>query len=169
MGRDLDTDDVYLVDVIRKQLTPMGVQQLIVDTAFRDAARYGTVEIVLEQEPGSAGKAVVDAYSRQHLRGYYVTVERPTGPKHIRANPVYSALEEGRIQFVFGIWNQGLLDELEVFPGGEHDDQVDALAYAFNRLCGPRPLGPTWVNNPKPDNVHFIHPGQVINGATWAN
>ena len=33
-----------------------------------------------------------------------------------------------------GAYVQELLDELEVFPTGAHDDQVDAAAMAFARL-----------------------------------
>lgn len=167
-GVDLTTDEIYLAEVTRHQLTPSGVQELVKMTAATDAQKYGTVEIVLEQEPGSAGKAVVDAYKRQHLRGYYVTIERPTGPKHIRANPFYSALEDGRIIIVRGIWNKPLWDELELFPGGEHDDQVDACAYAYNRLCGPRPLGPSWVQgSPGEFRVPDAAASHVIVGPTW--
>jgi phage terminase large subunit-like protein len=33
-----------------------------------------------------------------------------------------------------GEWNAALLDELAAFPNGQHDDQVDACAGAFNGL-----------------------------------
>ncbi len=35
---------------------------------------------------------------------------------------------------VRGLWNPALLDELEAFPNGLHDDQVDASSGAFTEL-----------------------------------
>lgn len=39
--------------------------------------------------------------------------------------------------------NEPFLDEAEQFPGGKHDDQVDAVALGFNHLHEKRSL--TWV------------------------
>jgi phage terminase large subunit-like protein len=35
-------------------------------------------------------------------------------------------------------WNDCFTDELETFPLGVNDDQVDAASDAFNELLGPR-------------------------------
>ena len=45
------------------------------------------------------------------------------------------------MKLVRGSWNEDYLQELESFPYGAHDDQVDASAVAFNELAahsGPR-------------------------------
>lgn len=157
---------VYIGDVVRAQLTPEGVEELVKTTAARDGPN---VEILLEQEPGSAGKIVTDQFKRTHLRGYYVTVERPTGPKHIRANLFYAAAERGDVVLLRARWNKDLLGELEDFPGGDHDDQVDTCAYAYNRLCGPRPLGPSWRGPRDLNRTHPATAGEVITGATWGS
>jgi hypothetical protein len=39
------------------------------------------------------------------------------------------------VKIVAGHWNKELLDELELFPYGSHDDQVDACSLAFNKLA----------------------------------
>ena len=55
---------------------------------------------------------------------------RPDGDKVTRALPATAALEGGQVLFREGApWLADLLEELATFPGGEHDDQVDALAY----------------------------------------
>ena len=166
MGHDRLTHQVYITDVVRGQWTPLMVEQQIVSTARRDGP---DVEILLEQEPGSAGKIVVEQFKRRHLAGYYVTNERPTGPKHIRSNLFYAAAEDGRITFVRSRWNRVLLDELEDFPGGDHDDQVDTCSYAYNRLCGARPLSPSI--SPRANRGSYVdlqHSGNaVIQGASW--
>lgn len=37
-----------------------------------------------------------------------------------------------------GHWNSCFTDELETFPLGTYDDQVDAASDAFNMLLGPK-------------------------------
>jgi phage terminase large subunit-like protein len=43
-------------------------------------------------------------------------------------------VQGGNVWLVSGKYVQGFLDEMEVFPTGTHDDQVDAAAMAFARL-----------------------------------
>jgi hypothetical protein len=44
----------------------------------------------------------------------------------------------GNLKLVRGLWNRDFLDELEVFPFGAHDAQVDAAAIAFNKLAAKK-------------------------------
>jgi phage terminase large subunit-like protein len=46
------------------------------------------VAIGIEQEPGAAGKALGERYTRHVLRGYRVYSERVAGAKQVRAQPV---------------------------------------------------------------------------------
>lgn len=120
-----------VIDVRRAQLAPHGVEQLIRQTAELDGK---DVEIYLEQEPGSAGIALIDHYRRHVLQGYAVYADRVTGDKTSRARPVSAAASAGNIDLVRGAWVPEFLDELEAFPGGSHDDQVDALSGAIEKL-----------------------------------
>jgi len=43
-------------------------------------------------------------------------------------------VEAGHVAIVRAPWNRAFLEELRDFPSGTHDDQVDALARAFNTL-----------------------------------
>ena len=47
----------------------------------------------------------------------------------------------GTVKLVRGSWNEAFLDELILFPDGEHDDQVDAVAGAYQVLSKHPPLG----------------------------
>jgi len=47
---------------------------------------------------------------------------------------VSSAAERGNVRLVHGRWIGDFLDELEAFPLGSHDDQVDALSGAVTKL-----------------------------------
>jgi predicted phage terminase large subunit-like protein len=57
-----------------------------------------------------------------------------TKDKEARAKPASAQAQAGNIKLVCGRWNAQFLDELENFPEGAHDDQVDALSGAFNEV-----------------------------------
>jgi len=70
--------------------------------------------------------------------GYTFRGHKTTGSKEIRAQPVSSAAEAGNVKLVSGAWNSDFLDEVELFPHGRYDDQVDAVSGAFLMLSGRR-------------------------------
>lgn len=128
----------WVLDIRRERLTPKGVEDLVTQTAALDGH---TVDIWLEQEPGSSGKAVVEDYQRRVLKGYAVYAARSTGSKVERAKPASSAAEAGNIFLLEAPWNREFLDELGLFPTGAHDDQVDGLSGAVNVLSRTGDLG----------------------------
>jgi len=121
----------YISDLRHVQKKPAGVEKLVVHTASVDGAE---TEISMEQEPGSSGKITIDHYARL-LKGHMFSGVPSTKAKELRAGPVSSAAENGLIKVVRADWNEKLFDELESFPEGEHDDIVDALSGAFNKLA----------------------------------
>lgn len=118
----------YVFDVRRVRRRPYEVELLVKQTARLDGRK---TSIWIEQEPGSSGIQTIDHYSRYVLKSYAVRGNRSTGSKVLRANPVSAAAEAGNIILVKGSWINDFLDELELFPGSNHDDQVDALSGAF--------------------------------------
>lgn len=118
-------------DVERLRGTPSQVQTRIRGIAETEP----DVTQVLEQDPGQAGVAEVDAYARL-LRGLPFRFVRPTGDKVTRALPASAQAEAGKIYCAEGAWRTTLFGELEAFPEGGHDDQVDALSGAVNFLAG---------------------------------
>lgn len=131
------TTRAYTVEDIRRvRDTAGGVAQLIRATAEVDGRN---VRIGIEQEPGSAGKAVVSHYRNEVLPGYMVNADRPelfrpSGPKEARAMLLAGPAEQGNVYLNRATWNLSFLDECEEFPVGGHDDQVDAVAFACNWL-----------------------------------
>jgi predicted phage terminase large subunit-like protein len=120
----------WVEDVVRERAGPKEVQAMIQQTAALDAQRYGRgVVIGLEQEPGASGVFEVQAYLDVLVR-YSVIVVRPTGDKVVRAGPVSGQCKAGNVKLVKGSWNEAFLRELEGFPKGRHDDQVDSLSGA---------------------------------------
>jgi predicted phage terminase large subunit-like protein len=137
----------YVRDMQRTRKTPAGVEALVKQTAELDGK---AVDIWMEQEPGSSGVNTIDHYRRLVLQGYAFRGNRSSGSKEVRANPVSSAAEAGNVMLVRGAWITPFLDEAEAFPGGAHDDQVDALSGAVDKLGKPRPpvTGPLNITSP---------------------
>ncbi len=122
---------LWVLDVRRLRGTPREVERLVRQTAEWDGRE---VEVVMEQEPGSAGVSVIDHYAREVLTGWAFHGKRTTGDKVTRARPLAAMAEAGNVLLVRGPWIGALLEELETFPDGAHDDQVDALAGALEVL-----------------------------------
>jgi len=127
----------YIVDVVHERRNPGAVEDLVRQTAITDGR---TVRIGMEQEPGSSGKLFVAAMIRK-LSGYAVRAEPSTGDKVSRALPLAAQSEAGNVCMLRAEWNQYALDELASFPGGRHDDIVDAAAKAYSDLAQRQSAG----------------------------
>jgi predicted phage terminase large subunit-like protein len=122
----------YVEDIARMRTTPGGVESAVRQCAELDGR---AVTVYVEQEPGASGVNTIDNYVRRVLLGFACRGDRPTGPKDVRANPVSSQAEAGNVKLVRGAWIPAFLDEAESFPGGDHDDMVDAVSGAFGKLA----------------------------------
>jgi predicted phage terminase large subunit-like protein len=132
------SDGVFLIEgVERLRGSPMEVKATVKSRAATDPR--GTV-IRLPQDPGQAGKDQAETFVRD-LAGYSVKVERVTGDKATRATPAAAQAEAGNVKILLtgdaerDAWIEPFLDEVCMFPGAAHDDQVDALSDALNELA----------------------------------
>lgn len=119
--------------VERFRENPKKVDQKIQNLASVDGK---SVSIRLAQDPGQAGKSQARAQIGM-LAGFTAHSKPVTGDKETRAKPLSSQAEAGNVLLVRGPWNEVFLRELENFPDGAHDDQVDAAADAFDELSRP--------------------------------
>ena len=119
-----------VLDVVRIRGSALQVEDLLLKTAAQDGRK---VTIALPQDPGQAGKFQASWFTGR-LRGFHVVSSRESGPKTGRARYVATQIEAGHVAIVRAAWNRAFLEELRDFPHGAHDDQVDALARAFNTL-----------------------------------
>jgi len=117
-------------DVIRLRGGPGQVEAAVTQATRMDP--IGTI-VGIEQDPGQAGK-VEAAYYVRTLAGLNVRCYPVTKDKITRAQPASAQCERGNLKLVAGPWNAALLGELEAFPEGSHDDQVDATSGALNAL-----------------------------------
>lgn len=122
----------YILNVIRERLRPALVEEKVKEMAKNDGK---SVEIFIEQEPGSSGVALMDHYSRNVLRGYAFTPVKSTGSKEDRAKPYAAAVHNDNVFLLRASWNKNFIEEHIVFPQiGFHDDQVDGGSGAFTQL-----------------------------------
>ena len=134
--------NTYIENIKRGQWGPQLVEQKVQETAVIDGY---DCEILIEQEPGSAGIALVEHYKQKVLPGYRVTGIPVVVKKLIRAQPLLAAAEGGKV-FILenSVWNEPFKREFDSFPGGENDDQVDTVAAAYTHLSGRKSLSASW-------------------------
>lgn len=122
---------VYIEHVARAQIETFARNKMIKQVAKLDGS---AVAIHIEQEPGSGGKdsALV---SIKELAGYIVHAKPVTGSKQTRAAALAAQVHVGNVKIVRGAWNRDFILELQAFPTGSHDDQVDAASLGFLKLA----------------------------------
>ena len=119
-----------VLDIVRFRGGPHEVEQAIAATAAADGP---AVPIGLPQDPGQAGRAQIK-YLAARLAGHRVVASPETGAKETRAMPAASQVNAGNLSLRRAPWNRAFLEELQDFPDGAKDDQVDALSRAMTML-----------------------------------
>jgi predicted phage terminase large subunit-like protein len=121
---------VVICDVVRVRRRAGDIRSLVKRTAEQDGKH---VAIRIPQDPGQAGKDQVASYLTE-LSGWPVFTRNVTGDKVVRAEPFAAQWQAGNVEVVRAPWNEEFFGELEAFPEGGHDDQVDAAAEGFAGL-----------------------------------
>lgn len=129
----------YVINIERFQGSPLQVEQAIKNTASQDG---NSVRVVVEQDPGQAGKAEA-ALQVRNLAGYDAKANPVHGSKGTRVKPFSAQAEAGNVKLLRGKWNDIYLSELENFDAspGCLADQVDASSGAFMMLINVRRAG----------------------------
>ncbi len=123
MGKDED-GVLYILDVIGFRKNPADVKTEFVNTTKQDGK---ATKVYIPRFPGTTGKTIADDLIKS-LPGYDVTALGVTGSKETRAQTAANQAFLGNIKLSKGAWNDAVLDELNAFPNGKHDDVVDALS-----------------------------------------
>ncbi len=125
---------IVVEDIQRFQGTPGTVKDRIVAQTRSDFAMAYELGVPIffsiEQEPGASGKTVVYDYQVHHLAGYPVMALKSSGQKVLRSVPLSSQAQANNVKIMAGYYNQALFNEMDLYPYGDHDDQVDALSGA---------------------------------------
>lgn len=123
--------NIYIEHVEGIRARPAGVEATVKNMAKQDGFNCA---VGIEKDPGSAGVIAANYYVKL-LAGHEIKVYAATKDKVTRSKPFSSQAENGNVYLVKGSWNDDYLNELESFPDGNHDDQVDASSGAYNDLC----------------------------------
>jgi predicted phage terminase large subunit-like protein len=166
MGRVGNTEEerkYYITDIRADWWASGDRDKEIKQTAQTDGKG---VKVVLEQEPGSGGKAQAEAIARQ-LDGWDVkiVVAGSEGSKQLRADPMGSAAKVGKVFLKKAPWNEKFLEQIRRFPGGKPIDMVDGAAQAFNWLSEqPNPLNVTVdeIAGPERDAIFDVPEGGIF-------
>ena len=130
MGED-QNGQFWILDIIRFQKEASTRERIIKQTAEMDGYQ---VRIGVEQEPGSGGKESAESTVR-NLRGFRCFVQRPTGAKEERADPLSVQVNSGNVYVKEGAgWILDLIEEMRYFPFSTYKDQIDALSGGFNEM-----------------------------------
>lgn len=127
LAYSFQTGKFIICHAIRERSESLSVNELILNTAKSDGKK------VHISEGSGSGKAITAARSIW-LKGYDYQVMPETEDKIMRAGAFESQLNAGNVQMLEGDWNERSLDEICSFPTGKHDDDVDSIVHAFNRL-----------------------------------
>ena len=129
----------YVTHVERFQGSPLEVESKIKNVASQDGV---SVQVILEQDPGQAGKAEAQLQVR-NLAGYNATVNPVHESKGTRAKPFSAQAEAGNAKLVRASWNDAYVREMENFDGSTKcvSDQVDASSGGFFVLTNAKRAG----------------------------
>jgi len=123
--------DKYLIDQVRDRMDFVGAQNAVKTLS----AKWPDVRLKLVEDKAN-GPAVV-ASLRKLISGLVPVT--PKGSKESRANAVTADIEAGNVYLPnpkMARWVHDLIEEAAAFPYGTHDDQVDAMSQALDRMNG---------------------------------
>ena len=137
----LDGKSKFIIEnVVLVKTDAPKVKEIIMSTANKDGK---SIYIGFEQEPGSAGKELMDIYKRDLEKvGFRVIVDTKRESKQNRAQYISPIAKEGRIGYIQSLEMTEVKRQLVSFPSkGVNDDAVDAVSGSIflllNRLPPP--------------------------------
>ncbi len=129
MGAKDRDGNVYLKNMIRGRWEWPDVRKKIKATTLAEKCAMVGIEAV-----GTQKGMVQEIYQDEDLVSCGVLGITVTTDKRIRALPVASRGESGRLYLEDGPWVREYIDEMCSFDKGAHDDQVDATSGVFSML-----------------------------------
>lgn len=121
--------NAYLLDQVRKRMTFSETQKAV--EAF--IAKWPQASTILVEDKAN-GTAIIDVLKANYSGIIPIT---PKESKEARASAVTPFVEAGNVflpDSKIAPWVGGFVDEAASFPNGTHDDQVDTMSQALNRI-----------------------------------
>lgn len=145
----------YIFDIFEKQISFEGKDgdegrlDKMFEVAEQDVADYITGRydgfgeevneyfVVIEKEGGASGMDV-SSVEVDKFMGYELQFFNPRNKLEIRAKPIKTMSEAGRIKLVRGFWNQSFIRQMERFKPErkkQQDDKIVAMVQAYVKLA----------------------------------
>ena len=125
---------IVILDVINKRMNSSDVRSTVLNTARADRAAYKSrYRIRMNQDPGQAGVDQKEQYIKL-LSGFSVNIERESGSKEVRAEPLSAQWIIGNVDVLNRVWTNEYLNQLDGFPDRKFKDMADASATGFMEL-----------------------------------
>ena len=125
---------LVILDVINRRLNSSEVRNLVLNTARADKAAYKSkYRIRMNQDPGQAGVDQKEQYIKL-LSGFSVNIERESGSKEVRAEPLSAQWINGNVEVLNRSWTSEYLAQMDGFPDRKFKDMADASNTGFLEL-----------------------------------
>ena len=125
---------IVVADVINQRLNASDVRSVVLNTAKADKAAYKSkVRIRMNQDPGQAGVDQKEQYIKL-LSGFSLNIERESGSKEVRAEPLSAQWINGNVEVLNAPWTSGYLAHMDGFPDRKFKDMADASSTGFLEL-----------------------------------
>lgn len=148
------TGDIYIVDVIRNKWDFPELKQRLIRLNNQWRGK-GLRAIYIEDK--ASGQSIIQELKRES--GMAVIPYKVVHDKVARVNAVLPLIEGGRVFIPSEApWLDEFIDECVSFPGGTHDDQVDALAMALDILSRTSISPDAWDNPDMSQSLNHNQP-----------
>ena len=148
---NIKTNQSLIDNVVRGQFGPAAAESAFKATTKQDIALFKRLRVGIEEEPGSSGKYGIRHFQKildedSSTAGIRIAHESAAtkGSKLQNAQPYLAHVEAGNAHLLEATWNEPFLEEMESFPEGLHDDQVDSASGAYRLARNLIGQSPTW-------------------------
>lgn len=125
---------LVIADVINQRLNSSDVRSAVLNTAKADKAAYKSkIRIRMNQDPGQAGVDQKENYLKL-LSGFSLNIERESGSKEVRAEPLSVQWINGNVDVLDAPWTSAYLAQMDGFPDRKFKDMADASSTGFLEL-----------------------------------
>ena len=125
---------IVILDVINQRLNASDVRNTVLNTARADKAAYKSkYKVRMNQDPGQAGVDQKEQYIKL-LSGFSVNIERESGSKEVRAEPLSAQWINGNVEVLNAPWTSAYLAQMDGFPDRKFKDMADASGTGFLEL-----------------------------------
>ena len=127
-------ETVYVLDVIRERLEYPELRRKVIEMHRKWRNACNGYSLLIENK--GSGMGLIQDLKREHIHA--IAIE-PKGDKIMRMNNQTGRIEAGSVLLPRrASWLEEFRREICAFPGGRHNDQVDAFSQALDRAFAPR-------------------------------